>query len=143
MFRFLRKQSFFQELKNKNNLILWCDSGTHFKNKVRNGLNYIFRISQAVSVSLLWRGMLLPLLDLFNVLNSKIFSRIWYSIINKVMNFITIHRSAPILRGSVSAQILNHNREHRNDIYRSVPFKFPWFPRFLSTLLMSKFKKFV
>jgi hypothetical protein len=33
IFRFLRNQTFFKKLSNKKNIILWCDSGTHFKNR--------------------------------------------------------------------------------------------------------------
>ena len=33
IFRFLRNQTFFKKLANNKNLILWCDSGTHFKNR--------------------------------------------------------------------------------------------------------------
>jgi len=39
-FKFLRKQKFFKNLKNNKNLILFCDSGSHFKNKVRKTYVY-------------------------------------------------------------------------------------------------------
>jgi len=52
MFRFMRKQPFFDKLKNKNKLILWCDSGTHFKNKEL--MHYLFVELKAEGVRVEW-----------------------------------------------------------------------------------------
>ena len=51
-FRFLRNQLFFKKLSNNKNLILWCDSGTHFKNS--EFMYYLFKELKDEGVIVEW-----------------------------------------------------------------------------------------